>query len=244
MLISILFFIIALLYATVGFGGGSSYIAVLALFEYPYEMIPILALVCNIIVVSGGAIHFTRKGHFSWSLFWPFTITSVPMAFLGGLLPISKDLFLILLGCSLLLAGLRLLAGNRIDKDFDKTKEINFKIALPAGGALGLLSGLVGIGGGIFLAPILLLLKWGRPKQVAATASMFIFINSLFGLTGQLIKHSFPVEVLSHWPLAFVVLVGGQIGSRLGAGTLISPKNVKDLTALLVMIVGLKIIFG
>jgi hypothetical protein len=179
MLISVLFLIIAILYSTVGFGGGSSYIAILALSNYPYESIPVIALICNLIVVSGGTAHYYKKGHLKWNLFWPFAISSIPLSFLGGLIKINKETFLILLGICLLLAGFRLLVMDRIKLDYKKTKEMKPKTGILIGGLLGLLSGLVGIGGGIFLAPILHTFRWGLPKQIAGTATLFICERSV-----------------------------------------------------------------
>ncbi|PKL76018.1 MAG: sulfoacetate transporter, partial [Candidatus Melainabacteria bacterium HGW-Melainabacteria-1] len=210
-----LFFGVALLYALVGFGGGSSYTALLFLFGLPYALIPTISLLCNLIVVSGGSWHFCRQGHYVPRLFWPFALSSVPMAFVGGLLPIGKELFLLLLGLSLFCAGLRLLWVETAAQGRE-TALPPVPLALLIGAVLGLLSGLVGIGGGIFLAPLLLNLGWGRPKQVAATASLFILVNSLAGLLGQWLKQGNFADILPYWPLLLAVLLGGQFGSRLG----------------------------
>lgn len=244
MLISVLFFAIALLYSIVGFGGGSSYIAILALFKYPYTQIPVLALICNIIVVSGGAVHYYKQKHFSWNLFWPFAVTSMPFALIGGRIPISKSLFLTLLGVALLMAGLHLFLRDRIDKNYRDIRRPKKLGALGLGATLGLLSGLVGIGGGIFLAPILLILKWGHPKQIAAVASFFILVNSIFGLIGQILKQENSMSISQNWLLFLAVFLGGQIGSRLGSGSLTSQKLIKDFTAVLVSFVGLRILLS
>lgn len=244
MLVSVLFFIIALLYSIVGFGGGSSYIAILALFKFPYTQIPILALTCNVIVVSGGAVLYYKQRHFRWNLFWPFAVTSIPFAFIGGRIPISKSVFLTLLGAALLIAGLRLFIGDRIDKSYHEIRNPNQFGALGLGATLGLLSGLVGIGGGIFLAPVLLMLKWGHPKQIAAVASFFILVNSIFGLIGQLLKHGSSLSLSQNWLLFLVVFLGGQLGSRLGSGSVTSQKLIKDFTAVLVSLVGLRILLS
>ncbi|MDA0990894.1 MAG: sulfite exporter TauE/SafE family protein [Verrucomicrobia bacterium] len=240
MLQPLLFFVVALLYACVGFGGGSSYVAFLALFDAPYEDIPQVALVCNIIVVSGGAYHFIRQRHFSGALFWPFALGSIPCAFVGGRIPIGKTAFLVLLGASLIIAGLRLLFIKRAATEEQPIHTPHVGVATGTGGLLGLLSGLVGIGGGIFLSPIMMNFRWGRPKQVAATASVFILVNSLAGLGGQIVKHAGVSGIVPYWPLFLAVFVGGQIGSRLGAGAL-SQQRVRQLTAVLVLIVGVRI---
>lgn len=236
------FFAIALLYAMAGFGGGSSYTALLYLFELPYQLIPILSLLCNLIVVSGGSLHFIRRGHYRPELFWPFTLASVPMALVGGLIPVGKQLFLGLLGLSLLAAAMRLLWLRPASADEHSGAELPpagpaLGPALAIGAGLGLLAGLVGIGGGIFLAPFLLNLRWGSAKQVAATASLFILVNSLAGLSGQLIKLGAAVDLRPYWPLLLMVLLGGQLGSRLGAGPL--PQRWLSLTtAALVLFAG------
>lgn len=242
MSISLLFLIIAAFYSAVGFGGGSSYIAILALYEYPYESIPILALICNLIVVSGGCVFFYRRGHFKSQIFWPYAASSIPMSFIGGMIPITKETFLWFLGTCLLLVGLRLLVVDRIKSNYPNPRNPHLGITLSIGAALGLLSGLVGIGGGIFLAPILLLMEWGNPKQISATAAFFILSNSVFGLLGQLMKNASQFSLTSHWPLFLAVLIGGQIGSRMGSGSILSQRIVKNLTAILILFVGIRIL--
>ena len=242
-MLTALFCIVAVIYSMVGFGGGSSYIALLYLFDIPFQLIPPIALLCNIVVVTGGAVNFIRNGHFHWKLFWPFVVTSVPLAFIGGAIPISREVFMALLGVCLFGAGLRLLL-LKTPKQSSKIRTFHWAAGLGIGGLLGLLSGMVGIGGGIFLAPILLILNWGRPKQVAATASLFILVNSLAGLAGQLVKadevSSF--EIVNYWPLFLAVFVGGLAGSLLGAGQL-SEGWIRKATAGLVLFVGGRILF-
>lgn len=240
---TLLFFIIALVYSAVGFGGGSSYIAALALFDYPYESIPVIALICNLIVVSGGIYHFRNKGHFKWFLFWPFAVSSIPMAFIGGRIPVSKEFFLILLGACLIVIAVRLFFINRTIKDYSEYRLPKTPLAIILGAILGLLAGLVGIGGGIFLAPVLLHLRWGLPKQIAATAALFILLNSLSGLAGQFVKGTSMIDLQDYWPLFLSVFVGGQIGSRIGSGSVLSHRMIKDLTALLVLFVSLRILY-
>jgi len=241
--LTLLFFIIAIVYSAVGFGGGSSYIAALALFDYPYESIPVIALICNVIVVSGGIYHFRKKGHFKWSLFWPFALSSVPMAFIGGRIPVSKEFFLVLLGVCLFVIAVRLLFVNRTIKDYSEYRLPKTSLAIILGAVLGLLAGMVGVGGGIFLAPVLLYLRWGLPKQIAATAALFILLNSLSGLAGQFAKGTSMIGLLDYWPLFLSVFIGGQIGSRLGSGAILSQRIIKDLTALLVLFVSLRILY-
>lgn len=241
--IALLFFIIAIFYSAVGFGGGSFYIAMLALYDFPYESIPIISLICNLIVTASGVIFFYKQGHFKWNLFLPYIIGSIPMAFVGGRIPISKDAFMFILGLCLFAVGMRLLFFDQFDHNNEQVKPPAKTLAFAIGSGLGLLSGLVGIGGGIFLAPVLLAFKWAKPKEVAAIASFFIFINSIASLFGQFLKGSAQIDLNLYVFLFLSVFLGGQIGSRLGSGSILSGIAVKKLTAVLIVFVGTKILF-
>ncbi len=232
-----LFFVTALVYSTAGFAGGSTYIALLVLFGYSYVSAPKVALLCNLVVAAGGCYFFIKNGHFSVRKVLPFVITSIPAAYLGGRFPIGKGLFMLLLAFSLLMAGLRmLLAEDSFARGNEVSWRRSFLVGLPSGAVLGGLAGLTGIGGGIFISPFLFLLGWANAKEAAAAASFFIFVNSLAGLLGQLSKGAFAWEVGLLFPLALVVFVGGQIGSRLGAGMF--PKVVlQRVTAVLILFV-------
>ncbi len=238
-----LFFMVAIVYSMVGFGGGSSYIALLVIFDFPYQIIPPLALICNIIVVTGGSYIFIKAGHFCWRLLLPFIITSIPAAYLAGTVPLDKHIFLLILSLTLLCAGIRMLLTNDTTsvshKDLDHKKV--WAVGLPLGAGIGALSGFVGIGGGIFLSPILHNLNWGKPKQISALASVFILVNSIFGLIGQLQKHSQFEFLQDYFWLPLAVLIGGQIGSQLGANK-ISPIVIRKLTAVVVLVVALRIL--
>lgn len=240
-MLPISFFIIALLYSIVGFGGGSSYLALLAVSDVPYSHIPKLALICNLLVVSGGCYHFYKNKHFNFPLILPFIITSVPMAFLGGSYAITELTFLTLLTSCLFLAGIRLLYIPKASLEL--TTMPSWPISLFMGAFLGLLSGIVGIGGGIFLAPLMLNLKWGKPKEVASTASVFIWLNSLAGLAGHLTK-GMETEVLNYWPLFLAVIIGGQIGSIFGSHPKVSQSSIQRLTALLILIIAGKLLMN
>lgn len=239
-----LFFLTALLYSTVGFGGGSTYLALLALFSFPYLAMPTVALSCNIVVVASGCYFFMKAGHLSPRNIIPFMVTSIPAAFLAGRIPIEMTMFLWLLALSLGIAGTRLLIS---DQAFRVRTQVTWKrawlVGLPLGAGLGALSGLVGIGGGIFLAPVLLLLGWAHAKEVAAAASVFIFVNSVAGLAGQLSKGGWVIEFNILVPLAIAVFVGGQIGSRLGAGVF-SKVVLQRVTAILILCVSGRLIWG
>ncbi len=246
--LALLFLLTAALYASVGFGGGSTYIALLALSDVDYRALPIIALLCNIIVVLGGTLRFQARGLIDWKRIWPILLLSLPAAWAGGRFPIDRDSFLILLGCSLLVAGILLLVepALRDRGNMERgiwTKHISF--APIVGGGIGFLSGMVGIGGGIFLAPILLLTNWSDGRRIAATASLFILVNSASGLAGQLMKSNWEqgADVLfGYWPLYLAVLVGGQAGSILASKAL--PELwVKRMTAILILYVAIRIIW-
>jgi uncharacterized membrane protein YfcA len=240
------FLLVALLYAAVGFGGGSTYNALLVLAGTEYQVIPVIALTCNIIVVSGGVWHFSRACHFSWTSLAPFATASVPMAWLGGRLPVSEIVFTGLLGLALLVTALHLfLPGFRRPETKLTTNGSSWPLGLVAGSSIGLLSGMVGIGGGIFLAPLLYLFGYASPRRIAAMASGFILVNSVAGLLGQLMKQGVPGiqgTWLSYWPLYAGVLIGGQLGSRWGALRL-SETWVRFLTGTLVLYVAIRLLF-
>ena len=215
-ILSILFFITAILYSSVGFGGGSTYLALLLIWGVPYTIFPIIALSCNIIVVSGNCYNYIRAGNFNLKLLIPYLIGSIPLAFIGGTLPIEKKFFEILLFLVLSLAGCLLLINFKSYDDKQKSyKNIPFLVSVIIGGILGFISGLVGIGGGIFLSPILFLIRVARPKHIVTAASLFILINSVFGIVGQLTKNLNFSEVYSFFYLLIAVLIGGQIGNYL-----------------------------
>lgn len=231
----------ALIYGSVGFGGGSSYTALLTLSDLPPTWIPALSLTCNILVVAGSSAHFARRGHLAWPLAWPFLLTSIPCAYLGGRWPIRLEIFLALLGASLVLAG----AALFVQRASNETSSLGLPpcvLGLVLGATLGLLSGLVGVGGGIFLSPILLHRRWGTPKQIATTAALFILANSIAGLAGQLGKLSTFDPLAGRWPLFLAVIAGGQIGSLLGSGPF-PQRLVRAITAVLVMAAGLRVLW-
>ena len=239
-ILSIFFLITSILYSSVGFGGGSTYLALMLIWEIPFYIIPILALCCNIIVVSGNSINYIRSGNFSLNLLLPYLVGSVPLAFFGASLSISKELFEILLFVILTIAGILLLNRSKFfDSNKIKINQIPKKISILIGCVIGFISGIVGIGGGIFLSPILFLIKAGYPKQIATTASLFILINSIFGVAGQLTKDIVLNQFLNFWPLFLVVFMGGQIGNFLNIKFL-SNKTLSLITSLLVIFVAIR----
>ena len=240
-ILSILFFITAILYSSVGFGGGSTYLALLLIWDVPYYIFPVLALICNIIVVSGNSINFIRAGNLELKLLIPYLIGSIPFAFLGGSINLDKDVFEIILFIVLSLAGILLLINSNSYKENTLSVQIIPKyISVLIGSVLGFLSGIVGIGGGIFLSPILFLLKAGYPRQIATTASLFILINSISGIFGQFTKQNIMNDILNYWPLFILVLLGGQIGNFLNLKFL-SNKILAIITSGLVMFVAIRI---
>ena len=239
-ILSILFFITAILYSSVGFGGGSTYLALLLVWDIPYYIFPIIALLCNIIVVSGNSFNYIRSGNHNFKLLIPFLIGSVPLAFVGGTLKIEKDIFEILLFFVLLIAGILLLINNKSYENNNLiTKKINITISLFIGSVLGLISGIVGIGGGIFLSPILFLLKAEKPKVIVTTASLFILINSISGIFGQLTKDNILIELTNYLPLFICVFVGGLLGNYLNL-KIFTSRMLAITTSLLVIFVSIR----
>ena len=245
-ILSTLFFVTAILYSSVGFGGGSTYLALLLIWEIPYFIFPVIALFCNILVVSGNSINYIKAGNFSLKLLIPFLVGSIPFAFIGGSVSIEKELFELILFFVLMIAGLLLLFQNKFfNQKNNQYKKLPIYISFIIGSILGLISGIVGIGGGIFLSPILFLLRAANPKKIATTASLFILTNSLAGLIGQLTKGYVIDKLTEYWPLLLIVSIGGQIGNFLNI-KIFSNRPLIIITALLVLFVaarmGLKII--
>ena len=240
-ILSILFFITAILYSSVGFGGGSTYLALLLIWDIPYYIFPVIALLCNIIVVSGNSINYIRAGNHNFKLLIPFLIGSIPFAFFGGTLKIDKEIFEILLFFVLSIAGVLLLINNKSYENENLIiKKLNSIYSFVIGSVLGFISGIVGIGGGIFLSPILFLLKAEKPKIIATTASLFILINSISGVLGQFTKDNTFNELTNYWPLFFSVLVGGYIGNYLNL-KIFSNRTLTIMTSLLVIFVSVRI---
>ena len=242
-LLAILFLTTAILYSSVGFGGGSTYLALLLIWAVPYFIFPVIALSCNIIVVSGNCFNYIRAGNLNFKLLIPYLIGSIPLAFIGGSLPIEKRLFEILLFLVLSAAGILLLQNFKsYDDEEENYRKIPIPVSILIGGVLGFISGIVGIGGGIFLSPILFLIRAGRPKHIVTTASLFILINSVFGIFGQLTKNAVINEIPNYWYLLVAVLIGGQLGNFLNLK--IFPTRILALvTAILVIFVALRMGF-
>jgi len=243
-LLALAFLVTALLYASVGFGGGSTYSALLALSGLDYRLLPLISLACNIVVVTGSSIRFARAGLTPWRKAAVIVMLGAPLSFLGGLTPIKEAMFLTLLGASLVLTSLTMLIPVRENAEGTPTQAAKW---MPLAAApLGYFAGLVGIGGGIFLSPLLHLARWHEARGIAATASLFILVNSLFGLAGQMVKNGpglFGQALGAALPLLVAVVIGGQIGSLLAA-RLLPPQWIRWLTAALVLVVGVRLLIG
>jgi uncharacterized membrane protein YfcA len=229
-------FLVATLYSSVGHGGASGYLAVMALAAVGPEVTRPTALVLNVFVASIAAWQFYRTGNFSWRTFWPFAATSIPFAFIGGTITLPTNVYKMVLGGVLILAALRL-AWNL--KPGTETKEPNLIVALSIGAAIGLLSGLVGVGGGIFLTPGLLLMNWSETKAAAGVSALFILVNSISGIAGnyqQVAK--LPPNV---WFWVAAAVDGGVIGSTLGAKRFDSL-TLRRVLALVLIFAGVKLV--
>lgn len=236
------FFVTAVLYASVGFGGGSTYSALLALTGFDFRLLPLLSLACNVVVVTGSTIRFARAGTMPWRGALTLSLIAAPFSFLGGLTPVKQATFLLLLGLSLVLAGLALLLPRPAERD---AAPVRWAKAMPLVAApLGYLAGLVGIGGGIFFAPLLHLTRWDGARRIAATTSLFILINSLAGIAGQLAKQgpgAFGAALYGGLPLLIAVVIGGQIGSVM-AQRLLPERVIRWLTAALTIWAGSRLV--
>ena len=238
--LAILFLVTATFYSSVGFGGGSTYLALLLIWGIPYSIFPVIALSCNIIVVSGNCFNYIKAGNLNLKLLLPYFIGSIPLAYIGGSLSVEKEIFEILLFLVLLIVGSLLLFNFKsydvVNQSYRKIPKV---ISVLIGGIIGFISGVVGIGGGVFLSPILFLLKIAKPKHIITGASLFILINSISGIMGQLTKNEVFDQIKDYWYLLIAVLIGGQIGNFLNLK--IFPIRVMALiTAGLVLFVAIR----
>ena len=239
-ILSFLFLLTATLYSSVGFGGGSTYLALLLIWDVPYLIFPVIALFCNIIVVSGNCINYIKAGNINFKILTPFLMSSVPLAFIGGSLSIDKQVFEILLFTLLTLAGvLLLLKFQSFDEKIEVYKKMPIILSLLIGASIGFVSGVVGIGGGIFLSPILLLIRVDKVKNIATASSLFILINSLSGLAGQFTKASTINGIFDYWPLFLFVLLGGLLGNYLNL-KIFSARILALATSALVIFVAIR----
>lgn len=236
----LIFFLIALIYSSAGFGGGSSYLALLALYGIGFQLVKSTALICNVAVVAGGVWQFHASGQLPWKKALQLSVFSIPMAFIGSYMPVKQETFFMLLGLALVLAAA--LMGMKLirEKQYAVRERRGWQFSA-VGGAIGLLSGVTGIGGGIYLAPVLRLGRYDSPKHIAGLCSFFILVNSLAGLLGQWAKSAVVFEAGVTLPLLAAVIIGGQIGSRLSA-SLLKPRWVEVATAVLILYAGIRLL--
>ena len=240
-ILSILFFVTAILYASVGFGGGSTYLALMLIWDIPYYIFPVIALICNIFVVSGNSFNYIKAGNLNLKLLLPYLVGSIPLAFFGGSLQIDKNLFEIFLFIVLTLAGTLLFINFKSYDDNETAyRNVPIFISILIGAILGFVSGVVGVGGGIFLSPILFLIKAAKPKHIVTAASLFIFINSISGVIGQLTKNIVLSDISNYWHLFLVVIIGGHIGNYLNL-KIFPTRFLALITSVLVLFVAIRI---
>lgn len=243
-LLGIGFFSIATLYSSVGFGGGSSYLALLALLIADFFTIRSIALVCNIVVVSSSCFTYYKKGLFNVQKFLPFVITSIPLSFLGASVRLTEVVFFLILGISLVFAAFALIFQTKLLQNKAVEPKKYPVIALYViGGFIGFFAGMVGIGGGIFLAPLLLFLKWEKPIFIASLVSFFILMNSISGIGGLILQDTFEIPILQTVILMVIVFTGGKLGHYLTFKKF-NHNAIKFITALLILFVGIRLIYA
>ena len=244
-ILPVIFFITAALYASVGFGGGSTYNAVLILSGADFRIVPVIALACNILVVTGNTIRYARTGNLDWRALLPALALSVPMAWLGGRIPVSEFMFSALLGVTLMLTGLSMLLQRRWKRPAEPTSSSRALVLMPVGAATGFLAGLVGIGGGIFLAPVLYWIRWSHEKAIAAACSLFILLNSASGMAGQAAK----LSSVGTLPACQALPATSPCGSdwRMDRQSLrrpeMQPNHLRQGTAILILIVAIRLLY-
>ena len=241
MTLSILFllllFVVAFLYASVGHGGASGYLALMALFSMAPEFMKPTALLLNLFVSLSSFVLFYKEGHFKWKIFLPFALASIPFSFLGGMISLDASIYKKILGILLLIPIIKLIVFP--NKDNDDLKKSTVFLSLLIGACIGFLSGLIGIGGGIILSPVLLLLAWTNQKQTAAISALFIFVNSMSGLAGQLTKGiEFQSGMVAFVGVAFV---GGSLGAWFGARRF-NQNILKYLLAIVLLMASIKLL--
>jgi uncharacterized protein len=244
-LLLILVFATAVGYATAGFGGASAYLAWFVLFGLPLEIVAPLALLCNLVVTAGGSYHFVRAGHFSLRLLLPFILVSIPAAYAGALWALDPNAMRMVLGFVLLGTAVIMFSDYQAERGVGAASistAVLWGVGLPAGIFLGGLAGMVGIGGGVFLAALLYGLRWGSAKQIAACAAVFILLNSLSGLGGHAARIAEPAVFFPFLGIVAAVFFGGQIGSRLGAYRA-PTRLLKQATAVLISIAAVRTLF-
>jgi hypothetical protein len=231
--ISILIFFVAALYSSVGHGGASGYLAILSFFTVAPAIMSSTALILNVLVAGIGVVVFTRAKHLSLRLSWPFILLSIPAAFLGGLFHVADKTYFLLLAFALFAAAIRLAFTFTSGENESSPSTPSILAALPIGGAIGFLSGIVGVGGGIFLSPIMILRRWADPKRTSAVSALFIVVNSIAGIIGRITRSGF--EFSAAVPFLVAAFLGGLVGSHFGANKFSSMTLRRILSAVLLI---------
>jgi hypothetical protein len=234
-----LFFAVAALYSSVGHGGASGYLAVLSFFSFAPKSMSTTGLILNLFVAGTAFVSFYRAGHFKARFTWPFILASVPAAFLGGMIHLPAQTYAFLLAGALLFAAFRLVVAFRPATPNDDSKFPGLVVALPVSAGIGMISGIVGVGGGIFLSPLILLMGWANPKQTSATSACFIFVNSLAGLAGRFTGGLFEIGLLA--PFVAAAFLGGLAGAHLGAN-LFSSRTLQRALGVVLIIAAYKLL--
>lgn len=238
--LALLILLAATLYSSVGHGGASGYLAAMALFGLaPAQMKP-SALCLNILVASIATYRFYRAGRFSWSLFWPFAVASIPLAYVGGAITLPTTVYKQIVGVTLLYAAIRLFFYTQAKADARATRSAPFALAIVSGALIGFLSGLTGVGGGIFLSPLLLLMGWADTRRTAGVSAAFILVNSIAGLLGNVSNVQALPRALPYFALA--AIAGGLVGSEFGSRRLASV-TIRRLLAVVLVVAGVKMLF-
>ncbi len=228
-----LFFVIAFMYSSVGLGGGSSYTALLTIFGLSHIVIPTVSLSLNLIVTTAGSFNFIQEKHARWGLIWPFLVTSIPMAYLGGMIHVSRAVFEWLLFISLIVVALRIYLWENVTIDVAFSDRFRKVLPYILGAVLGMLAGIVGIGGGIYLVPLIMIFGLGEARVAAATGAVFIWVNSIVGITARVQYQG--INFADYIPLIVAVAAGGFIGSRLGA-TKYQPRTIQRIMGVVILI--------
>jgi len=231
--------IVAFLYAAVGHGGASGYLALMSLFAFAPEVMKPTGLLLNLFVAAIAFYHYWRTGHFNWKLFVAFAIGSIPLAYVGGTLEIDAKIYKIILGVLLLFAIAKML--NLFGKESSEIRKVRWGEGIVFGGAIGFFSGLIGIGGGIILSPVILLMHWGKMKEAAAVSALFIWVNSAAGMGGLLYAGNANIDVNS-WLFVALAVLGGFGGGYIGSKKM-NNKGLRYLLAFVLMLAAVKLFF-
>ena len=228
----LLFFVVAFVYSSVGMGGGSSYTALMVLTGFSTLAIPMVSLSLNLLVTTLGSYNFLRNRHGKWRIIMPFLVSAIPFAYVGGALQLPKSVFLWVLLASLLLVAARIYLWQNTSFNLHLSSKQKIGVSLFAGSILGLIAGIVGIGGGVYLVPLIIMLNLGTPKQAAAAGVVFVWVVSLSGLVSRLQYNS--IDLLNYVPLIGAVLIGGFLGSYWGSFKY-SPKTLEKVLGVIIL---------